>query len=1173
MTTVLDVFFKTNRVSDHHLDSYHHCIDTRIPQIIRSLNPILVVKLDEQDPLRIKHKIEVTVGGPDGTNIYFDKPLARDSERLLFPNEARLFDQTYATNMFVDIDITYSSLETAPASNTFATVTTERIERVMIGLFPILLRSRLCALHGLPSEALTDAGECPFDAGGYFIIDGKEKVCVAQERTVTNHLFVSPAHDTNKYLYEAFIRCISEAGSIFPKTIRFFVSLNNTISINIPHINTDIPITMLFRALGVSSDHEMCKLICKTSSSLTEDEAIMDFLRPSFLECDGIFTQVAAATHLSKYVELKTTAHLYHLIHENLFPNIETRSLSVKAEYLAFLVASLIRSVITGDMSDRDNFVYKRVGVTGYLLADVFKDYYNEFRRSLRNTLDREYEARKWSQHADLSGHITRVNIGNFCDASIIRNGMIKSMKGWWGVDNVQGIVQDLNRISYLAYLSHLRRVSLPLKGNQVKLRRPHQLDASQYGMLCPSESPDGASIGLLKNFAVTCCVSSGVSTSILMAAMEPFENDLHFIANEKKSSRVATSTATKIFINNNWVGMCNAGATPHLVQWLRLLRRNSLIPPHISIAWHVLRERLDLFTESGRCLRPLLVVEERTRKLRLDLSAVKGTEDWNTWTIGATKREHATTYIDPFEHFNISDRAELGTLVELLTANQCAIEYIDVSETSACTIAMHPSDLDQTLTKYTHCEIHPSTMFSLFTATIPFANHNAAPRVVFSGSQGKQAVSVYTSTFNNRIDTVGYVLHYPQKPIVKTKYSDYFKTGYLPNGENLIVAIATYTGYNQEDSVIVNRSAIDRGMFNVSYFKNVTAEESQDADGGDMEIKFGRPSATGADGAPSSAYDALDANGMPMLNTRIHEGDVVFGRVGHDLQTHTTSDKSLRANRAVYGHVDRVVLYPSNDANNRRAKLRLRSVRRPVLGDKVASRHGQKGVVGMILNHEDMPFASSGIVPDMIINPHAFPSRMTVGHLMECVFAKACLLSGHMYDAMAFEQHDIKKACSQLGEHGLEEYGNEVLHNGRTGDMIECDIFMAPTYYQRLKHMVDDKINYRTQGAVISLTKQPAKGRATGGALRIGEMETNALIAHGSASFLKETFVNRADEYDFFIDREQGTVVARNPMQSRLVAPYAFKLMTQELQAMAIGTTMATSSSELGSRERADEE
>ncbi len=1171
MTTVLDVFFKSNRVSDHHLDSYHHCIDTRMPQIIRSLNPITVIKLDEQDNLKIKHKIEVTVGGPDGTNIYFDKPLARDSERLLFPNEARLFDQTYATNIYADIDIKYSSQETGPSSNTFATINTERIDRVMIGLFPILLRSRLCALHGLPPDAIKDAGECPFDAGGYFIIDGKEKVCVAQERTVTNHLFVSQAHDVDKYLYEAFIRCISETRSIFPKTIRFFVSLNNTISVNVPHIETDIPITVLFRALGVTSDHAICRLVCKTSTSLAEDQVIMDFLRPSFLECDGIFTQVAAATHLSTFVELKTTAHLYHLIHENLFPNIDSRNLAVKAEYLAFLVASLIRSVVTGDMSDRDNFVHKRIGVTGYLLADVFKDYYNEFRRSLRNTLDREYEARKWSQHADLTGHITKTNIGNFCDASIIRNGIMKSMKGWWGVDDAQGIVQDLNRISYLAYLSHIRRVSLPLKGSQVKLRRPHQLDASQYGMMCPSESPDGGNIGLLKNFAVTCCVSSDVPTSILMAALAPFQHDLHFIHDETTSSRVAPSTATKLFINNSYVGLCDAAATPHLVRWLKLLRRNSLIPPHISIAWHVLKERVELFTESGRCLRPLLVVEDGHRLL-LDLDAVRETDDWNTWTTGATRKEHATTYIDPFDHFNISDRSNITTLVELLSANQCAIEYIDVSETSVCTIAMQPSAVEGTLTKYTHCEIHPSTMFSLFTATIPFANHNAAPRVVFAGSQGKQAVSVYTSTFNNRIDTVGYVLHYAQKPIVKTRYADYFKTDSLPNGENLIVAIATYTGYNQEDSVIINRSAIDRGMFNVSYFKNVSAEESQDADDGDVEIKFGRPAPTGEGSASSGAYDALDVNGMPTLNTRLHEGDVVFGRIGIDAQTHATSDKSLKANRAVYGHVDRVVLYPSNDANNRRAKLRLRNVRKPVLGDKVASRHSQKGVIGMILNHEDMPFSSSGIVPDMIINPHAFPSRMTVGHLLESIFAKACVLSGHTYDAMAFEHHDVNQAFGALAEYGLDEYGNEILHNGRTGDMIACDIFMAPTYYLRLKHMVDDKINYRTQGSVISLTKQPAKGRATGGALRIGEMETNALIAHGSAGFLKETLVNRADEYDFYVDREKGSVVAQNPMQSRLVAPYSFKLMTQELQAMAIGAAMTTSSA-TASRERADEE
>jgi len=591
--------------------------------------------------------------------------------------------------------------------------------------------------------------------------------------------------------------------------------------------------------------------------------------------------------------------------------------------------------------------------------------------------------------------------------------------------------------------------------------------------------------------------------------------------------------------------------------------------------------------------------------------------------------------------------------VMDMLESNAAPIEFIDVEETNRSMIAMFPVDLERTIeegntSRYTHCEIHPSLMFSVYTATIPLANHNHAPRNIFSGAQGKQAIGLYATNFNNRIDTMSYILHYPQQRLVQTRYSNLLKTSNLPNGENLIVAIATFQGYNQEDSIIFNKDSVDRGMFNITSYKSYTSAEGMNKETGG-QILFRNPDALKKQGkeieiTKYADYTKIDENGFPIVNSYIKEGDVIMGKVKIEEESQTNKSTGARAatlskidqllknqidetseytsaveiaDKTVGGKVDKVYVKQNYMTGLREVKVRLRKFKTPELGDKAASTHGQKGVCGLLIPSSDMPFTKDGIVPDIIINPHAIPSRMTVGHLLECVLAKVAVNDGMFVDATAFDStnmdyfyerlednglerygneilydgmsvgHLLESVLAKvavndgvfvdatafdstnmdyfygrLEDNGLERYGNEILYDGMSGRQMSTDIFIGPTHYHRLKHMVSDKINHRGTGKKTGLTMQPTKGRSNQGGQRTGEMEVNAIISHGMAGFMKESFMERSDKAQFFVGHERGDILGLNPNEGKYFGekefsavnmPFSLKLLTQELNGMCV--------------------
>jgi DNA-directed RNA polymerase II subunit RPB2 len=964
--------------------------------------------------------------------------------------------------------------------------------------------------------------------------------------------------------------------------------LPNSITITCPNISKDIPIFIIFRALGIESDKEILEYIVYDIDN-PKSAALLEFLRYSVLDANKVMTQLEALEYLKSYVEYNNIDKVKHVLVNDLFPNVGNEFRN-KAMFLGHLLNKLVRTVLgIINESDRDNYIYKRVDISGFLVGNLFRDYYNQFRNSVRSSVDKQYLFGPWKTTKDISNLINKTNIASIFKSSIIEDGFRKSLKGSWGKSMVeeiqdsdsvkQGIVQDLSRISYMGFMSHIRRVNTPMDPTS-KIVAPHRLHPSQWGIMCPIESPDGASVGLLKHFAILCHVTFESGAKIIGECLK----DTKLVTFTEHVSLIDTSIATKVSINSNWIGI--TFEPEKLFKLMRLFKKNGFIDKYVSISWDIVGMEINISTEAGRCVRPVYVVEDGSLLIN---KVIKRTDmTWTMFTEGSLKNTK-NTYTDPFKFLGIEH--DYDKVIEALGKTQAVIEYLDVEETNGSMIAMDGNSVTE---KHTHCEIHPSVMLGAVSQNIPLCNHNQAPRNIFFGSQSKQAVGTPLTSFNNRIDTMLYVLHYPQKQLVNTRYKEYLNNNVLTGGENLIVAISTWTGYNQEDSIIINKASMERGMFNMTYFKNMVHKE-EDNPNDNERIIFKNPLKLINDGHEVSNVKfarytkTLDDDGYPKPNVYVYENDAIIGKTlvktiladegvenlfGNKVKKEVYSDKSVVADKNISGIIDKVYVYQDTE-NNKTCKLRFRKVKQPELGDKMASTCGQKGVIGLIIAPENMPFNKDGIVPDIIINPHAFPSRMTIGHLLECVLSKTCVNEGMMVDATPFNNHNYKDIYEELEKKfGLDKYGNEIMYNGRNGEQIETEIFFGPTYYQRLKHMVSDKINYRTTGAMTATTRQPTQGRGNNGGLRIGEMERDTILSHGINAFLKESMMERSDKYSFDVEKSTGdiAITSRNgnkksfkPMDDdnrfydTVQTPYAFKLLVQEMKTMSVKPILCT--------------
>ena len=1134
-------FNEKNIIVDHQISSYNYYVDEIIPLILSQYFPVTINFNDENCAIR---KIELNV-----KNLKIGKPLMVENNgcsKLMTPQMARIRNSTYLSPIIVD----FISRITIEEADSFIELEENIIPNIIIGKIPIMVYSKYCILSQKGIEE-----ECNYDLGGYFIINGNEKVIISQEKVANNlvQVFKNPKN-SSKYSYICETRSLDENQFGIPKVVSIKFTnkpdiYNNHIRIMLPHMKTEIPIFILFRALGCGSDKEIVYYIIDNNNS-TIDANILKILKLSIEEAYDVKTEEEAIRYISKYInnnnyyiqnEEKKINYVRQVIlkeYLNHLGNDEQK----KIFFTGYMVNKLLKcSIGVTPFDDRDSYLNKRFETPGYLLGSLTYQCIHKITKDIKAFLTKEVNSGIWNLNKQYNEIINEINIHKIIRASYLENILKGAMAtGNWGMKvnaSKQGVSQVLNRLTYPSTISHLRRVQTP-SDNTGKLIPPRKLHGTAWGYVCPTETPEGQAVGIVKNLAMNCEVSI-TSTS---ETVRYYINDLVYGFEDIDIYTFNKNNDTRVFINGDWIGY--AKEPSNLVKLVKEKRKQGNINLHISIYWDTISNSIHIFSDSGRPLRPLLLI--------------------NDGKLMYTKTIQDSIIDKKLEWMNLTSFIK-GT-------DSYCIEYIDPYETNNCIISMNIEG-DHKKNKSTHCEIHPSLILGALASCIPFPHHNQSPRNTYQSAMGKQAVGIHCTNYNKRFDTFSHVLSYPQRPLIETKMMKYLNGDKLPNGINVIVAIATYSGYNQEDSIIFNKDSIDRGLFSSTFYRTYKDEEKKNQLSGEEE-KFCKPEKEKLLFPKPCNYSKLNDNGFVDENTFVDENDILIGKVVpiKENMNYNYKDNSTTLRRNEKGYVDKNYITTNGDGY-KICKTRIRSFRKPQIGDKFSSRHGQKGTVGMIYKSEDMPFSSNGIVPDIIINPHAIPSRMTIAQLIECILGKVCCETGNIGDGTAFNKIVVKKITEMLLKAGHEMNGNEILYNGFTGEQMKTSIFIGPTYYQRLKHMSGDKIHSRSSGPIVTMTRQPAEGRSSHGGLRFGEMERDCMIAHGTSNFLKERMMDVSDKYQIFICSLCNMPAISNTVNNlyeckkcdnyskfkKVELPYSCKLLMQELQCMNIAPRFLT--------------
>ena len=1152
---LIDKYFQDNpyNLVAHHLDSYNDFFSHGIHQIFRENNPIRFIERDKKGD-EGRNQSLLYLGGKDGSKIYIGKPIIYDDAdrtHYMYPNDARLRNMTYGATIHYDVDVesTYYDPETGE-KKTHET----KLEKIYLGRFPIMLQSNLCILRDLAPEVRFNMGECRNDYGGYFIIDGKEKCIVSQEKFADNMLYIRQNGDDNTYSYSAEVRSVSEDASKPIRTTAVKIVApsprltNNQIVVAIPNVKTPIPLFIVMRALGVISDKriiEYCLL------DLERNENYIDLFIPSVHDASKVFNQKSALQFIASFTKRRTITDTLDILMNYFLPHIGEDNFLDKAYYIGYMVNRMLRVFVKEEPpTDRDNFRFKRVELSGSLIYDLFREYFLIQKRDISLKIDKNHYYHKGEYAGDKFPLLIENNYTEYFKDRVVEAGFRKAFKGNWGSEahtKRVGVVQDLNRLSWNTFISQLRKINLPLDAS-AKVVGPRHLHSSQWGYIDPVDTPDGGNIGLHKHMAISTQITSGFSALPIIewlraktSVMVLQECDPHYISQQ-----------TKVWVNGVWVGVT---PTPlETVKLLKSFRRNGLLYFQTSVSFQFDRNEIHIFTDSGRLTRPVYYMEDGKpsfqRKEILDVIQ-SGKFNWQQIVSGFKTKPETFSMKRKVAMYDLVDlypdfKTEALEKVEAsLNANRSVVDYIDVAEEEGLLIAVQLEDLPKNK-YYTNLEIDPSFLFGVMGNQIIYPENNPLPRNSFSCGQSKQAVSVFHTNYQSRIDKMGVILNYGQIPLLKSRYLDYINKEEQPYGVNAIVAIMSYTGYNVEDAILINEGSVKRGIFLTTYYSMYEArEESTKVQGSTTNAVFddvaNRVNIKGI--KPGYDYSHLDKYGMIRENTPLDDKMVVIGKVS---TSNTDSgdvvmDSSVFPKKGQLGFVDKSFI-TEGEEGFRIAKVRVREERIPAIGDKMASRAGQKGTIGLIIPEEDMPFTADGVRPDLIINPHALPSRMTIGQLIEALFGKACAIYGAFGDCTAFQTKgpNVEVYGRMLNEQGFHSSGNQILYNGMTGQQLYSEIFIGPTYYMRLKHMVKDKINYRALGPRTVLTRQTVQGRANDGGLRVGEMERDGILAHGAAAFLNESFLVRGDEYYMAVCNKTGTIAVYNSALNIFLSPFA---------------------------------
>jgi len=1508
--SIIESYFRDQhleRLVRHQLESYNNFVGYQIIKTIEMFNPVHIKSENDYDPVSGKYALEMVI---TFENFHIYRPQIHENNgaiKLMFPQEARLRNFTYASAMTVDINIKYIVRNGEGLANT--TTSYKTLPKIHIGKLPIMLKSNICVLKQYKYVDNQHTGECRYDTGGYFIINGSEKTVLGQERAAENRVYCFNISKNNtKYNWSAEIKSVPDFKCISPKQINMMISSKNNgfgqpICVQIPRVKQPIPLFIVFRALGVISDKEICEYLL-LDLDFPKYKAMLDNLQASIIEANKYLTNEECIRYITSFViytpinmDKDTGIKKKHeftldVLQNDLFPHCHTTQ--QKIYFLGYMAKKLMKANFEWiKADDRDSYINKRVDLTGASLNNLFRNYFNKLVKDMEKQIIKEINTGSWRSTEDYLNIVNPTNIYKIVKSTTIENGLKRALAtGDFGTkhtnSNKVGVAQVLNRLTYVSSLSHLRRISTPTDKSG-KLVPPRKLHNTSWGFLCPAETPEGASVGIVKNLSYMTHITIHSNSMSLYEYVNP-----HIMPVEELKP-IDVHDKVKVFINGSWIGITK-GDPIQLYLLLKDMKCKGIINIYTSVIFDYITKEIRVCNDSGRVTRPLLRV--KNKQLLITKEIISGLN------------RHELSWDDLFTDCKISD---------------AVLEYIDPEEQGFSMIATHPNELYSStntfatdkIYKYTHCEIHPSTLFGIVASCIPFPDHNQSPRNTYQSAQAKQAMGVYATNYNERMDKTAYVLNYPCRPLVDTRVMNLIKMNQIPSGCNINVAIMTHTGYNQEDSVLINKGSIDRGLFQTTIYHTEKDEDKQKING-DEEIRC-KPDPSKTKGMKFGNYSKVNSKGVMPENSLVESRDVIIAKVTpikENKNDHTKvikyEDQSRIYRTVEETYIDKNYIDRNGDGYTF-AKVRLRALRKPVIGDKFcltndhdvltlnrgwipianvniedliaqlnrqtnkleyvnpletlifdhegemyevetqgisqkvtlnhrmwvkrreqseyelieakdimgkrvrfqsggspvsnndieitfgnqvysglkadyfivilgifmaegwtyicekdyiariefaankprvqlalekacnlldlkysmnkktfkwyinhkelaiefetlnvgavnkslpswtkmlsarqseillnsmclgdghetltslhystssiklrddiqiiaqhagftayytsrylaghssilkdgrtitatetswdigirrkrlyptlnhghsktqngqieeisnfngkvyclrvpsevflvrrngkcsftgnSSRHGQKGTVGNIIPEADMPFNRNGVKPDIIINPHAIPSRMTIGQLKETLLGKVLVELGLFGDGTSFGDLDVDDISKKLLSLGYESSGNELLYNGLTGEQVECSVFMGPVFYQRLKHMVNDKQHSRSIGPMVNLTRQPAEGRSRDGGLRFGEMERDAMISHGAARFTRGRMYDASDKYSVYVCKKCGLVASYNDKLhihlcrtcdnrtdfSYVEIPYACKLLFQELTTMNV--------------------
>jgi DNA-directed RNA polymerase subunit B len=1100
---LLQAFFKDKGLVRQHLDSYNEFIDHGLQEVIDEVSEIPIEVPD--NPYKVKLgqiwviDPQTRITGPYTTEV-------DGTKHEIYPMESRLRNLAYAAPVALEMTPVIDGRE-------------QDTELVYIGNIPVMLKSKLCFLSQLSREELIACGEDPDDPGGYFIVNGSERVIVAMEDLAPNRIIVDIDEKGATPVYQAKMFSTTVG---FRARIELKIKSDGAIYASMPGVPSEIPFVVVMRALGLESDKEIAEAV----SVEKEIQAVLD---ASFEKALGVDTIKDAIIFIGNrvahgQVEEYRVQKAESILDKNFLPHIgrTNESRKEKALFLGEMACRAIELKFgrrTAD--DKDHFKNKRLRLGGPLLADLFRVAFRNLVRDIKYQLER----------IGVKGTIITVS-------AAVRPGIITERlqhslaTGNWGRGRV-GVTQLLDRTNHISTLSHLRRLQSPLSRSQPNFEA-RDLHATHWGRLCPNETPEGSNCGLVKNLALSACISVGVNAEKIKQVLFGMGVAPVYEANE-----TVKLSGAKVFVDGNIVGYCNN--PEELALDFKERRRRGEISTEVNIAYfskvHGERDEVYVNCDEGRVRRPLIIIENGVSRLQPEHVEKISSGEWS-WE----------------------------DLVKSAT-----IEYLDAEEEENALIAINSTDIDP---EHTHMEIATYTILGICASTIPYAEHNQSPRNSYQAAMAKQALGIYGTNFHQRVDSRSHVLHYPQVPLVETALMETMGYKLRPSGQNCVVAVLSFAGYNMEDALIFNKSSIERGLGRSTFYRIYEAECRQYLGG--LKDKFIQPEPGTRGYRGEQYYRLLEPDGIISLESGVAGGDVLIGRISpprfleeykeFEVKGPSMRDTSVDMRPSETGTVDAIFITESGEGS-KLVKVRVRDQRVPELGDKFASRHGQKGVIGLTVPQEDMPFTEDGIVPDIIVNPHAMPSRMTVGHFIESLAGKVASLRGKPVDGTPFTNEKSEELRKALIKVGFSQAGTEVFYNGMTGEKFVADVFVGVVYYQKLHHMVADKIHARARGQVQMLTRQPTEGRARGGGLRFGEMERDCLIGHGAAMLLRDRLLEESDKYTLYIcencgyiayyDMKQRKYVCRMCEDKARISPviisYAFKLLLQELMSLCI--------------------